>query len=141
MESLGADHIINYKDTPEWGAKAKELTGGRGVDHIVEVAGPKSMKQSLDAITIDGVIAIVGFVGGMTKDAPGFLECLSHLCTVRGLVVGSRVQMENMCRAIAANGDKLKPVIDKTTFKLEQAKEAYEHQMAQKHVGNVCIEV
>ena len=141
MKRLGADHIINYKTTPEWGSKAKELTGGVGANHIVEVAGPKSMKQSIDAIALDGVITIIGFVGGMTKDSPGFLDCLLHLCTVRGIVVGPRTMMEQMCKAIEANGDKLKPILDKKTFKLEQAKEAYEYQWSQAHIGKVCIEV
>lgn len=99
------------------------------------------MKESLGCIAIDGVITIIGFVGGMTKEQPGFLDCLTNLCTVRGVVVGSRVMMEDMCRAVEANGDKLKPVIDSTVFSLENAKDAYEHQLAQKHIGKVCIKV
>ena len=140
LEKLGADHIINYKDTPEWGAKAKELTGGVGVDHVIEVAGPASMKQSLDSIKIDGVITIIGFVGG-TEGGPSFLENLNKLCTTRGILVGNRTQMEDMCRAIEAHPDKLRPVVDPKVFNLEQLKEAYEYQWSGKHQGKVCIEV
>lgn len=50
LQKLGADHILNYSETPDWGVKAKELTGGIGVDHIIEVAGPASMRQSLESI-------------------------------------------------------------------------------------------
>ncbi|CAM1505184.1 Fc.00g108210.m01.CDS01 [Cosmosporella sp. VM-42] len=141
LEKLGADHIINYNDTPEWGAKAKELTGGAGVDHVVEVAGPTSMKQSLDSIKIDGVITIIGFVGGSTKDQPGFLENLTRLCTTRGILVGSRAQMEDMCRAVEANPERLRPVVDPKVFTLDEVKEAYEYQWSGKHQGKVCIEV
>ncbi|KAM5351157.1 hypothetical protein ACJ41O_003880 [Fusarium nematophilum] len=142
LEKLGADHIINYRETPEWGAKAKELTGGVGVDHVVEVAGPASMRQSLNSVRIDGVITIVGFVGGVDQDKqPGFLENLNHLCTTRGILVGSRTQMEDMCRAVEANPDKLRPVVDPKVFTLDQLKEAYEYQWSGKHQGKVCIKV
>lgn len=141
LKDLGADHIINYKDTPEWGDKAKELTGGVGVDHVIEVAGPKSMAQSLKAVKLDGVITIIGFVGGFSKDQPGFIECLSNHCIARGILVGSRVMMEDMCRAIEGNLEKLRPVVDKKTFKLEEVKEAYEYQWSGKHFGKVCITI
>ncbi|KAH7170154.1 hypothetical protein EDB81DRAFT_154069 [Dactylonectria macrodidyma] len=141
LEKLGADHIINYKETPEWGAKAKELTGGVGVDHVIEVAGPASMRQSLASIKIDGVISIIGFVGGQTKDEPGFLENLNRLCTTRGILVGNRGQLEDLCRAIEANPEALRPVVDSKVFSFDQAKEAYEYQWSGKHQGKVCIEV
>ncbi|CEI38602.1 hypothetical protein FVEN_g4836 [Fusarium venenatum] len=141
LEKLGADHIINYKETPEWGAKAKEITGGAGVDHIIEVAGPSSMKQSLNAVKIDGVISIIGFVGGTGQNDPGFLDCLSNLCTTRGLLVGSRAQMEDMCRAVEANLEKLRPVVDPKVFSLEQLREAYEYQWSGQHQGKVCVKI
>ncbi|KAF7543656.1 hypothetical protein G7Z17_g10564 [Cylindrodendrum hubeiense] len=141
LKKLGADHIINYKETPEWGAKAKELTGGEGVDHVIEVAGPASMRQSLDSVKIDGVITIIGFVGGQAMEEPGFLENLSHLCTTRGILVGNRGQMEDMCRAVEANPETLRPVIDPKVFTFNQVKEAYEYQWSGKHQGKVCIEV
>lgn len=141
LKKLGADEVINYKETPEWGAKAKEVTGGVGVDHILEVAGPTSMAQSIKAVKISGLINIIGFVGGNSKEQPGFLDCLNGLFTARGLLVGSRSQMEDMCRAIEANPEKLKPVVDAKTFKLEDLKSAYEYQFSGKHFGKVCIDM
>jgi len=142
LEKLGADHIINYKENPNWGSEVRKITNGEGVDHVIEVAGPTSMAQSLKSVKIEGVISIIGFVGG-TKDPnqPGFLENLLRLCTTRGLLVGSRNQMEEMCRAIEANLDKLRPVIDSKVFKLEELKEAYDYQWSGKHQGKVCIEI
>lgn len=142
LRKLGADHVINYKETPNWGETAKKLTGGRGVDHIIEVAGPSSMKQSLAAIKIEGVISIIGFVGGgLTEAQPGFLECLMHQCIARGILVGSRTQMEDMCRAIEAHPETLKPLIDAKVFPLEQLKEALQYQLSAQHLGKVCIEI
>ncbi|KFZ18005.1 hypothetical protein V501_01421 [Pseudogymnoascus sp. VKM F-4519 (FW-2642)] len=111
-------------DTPEWGAKAKELTGGLGVDHILEVVGPTSMAQSLASIKLDGVITIIGSVGGIASDQPSFIECVIRCCTTRGIVVGSRVEFEEMCAAIDAIPEKLRPVVDSKFFKFEQLKEA-----------------
>lgn len=141
LKKLGATHIINYKTTPNWGAEAKKLTNGAGCRHVVEVAGPKSMKESLEAIGIDGVISIIGFVGGGAKEQPGFMDCLSKMCTVRGILVGPRTMMEDMVKAVEANGERLKPVVDEKVFSLDQTKEAYEYQFAQKHIGKVCIKI
>lgn len=142
LKKLGADYIINYKETPEWGAKAREITGGIGVDHILEVAGPTSMRQNIKAIKTSGIITIIGYVGG-TKDKtePSFLECLRHLFTARGVLVGSRVQLEDMCRAFEANPEKLRPVIDAKVFALDQLREAYEYLQSGKHFGKVCIKI
>ncbi|KAH4050120.1 hypothetical protein HBH98_095900 [Parastagonospora nodorum] len=139
LKKLGADHVINYKDTPNWGEEAKKLTGGGGVEHVIEVGGPSTMAQSLKAIAIDGVISIIGFIGGMSKDQPTFLDCLTGMCTVRGILVGSRLQMEDMCRAIEAND--LHPVVDEKVFKLEELKQAYEYMWEQKHFGKLTVKV
>jgi NADPH:quinone reductase-like Zn-dependent oxidoreductase len=93
------DHIINYKEVSNWGEKAKQLTPKQeGATHILEVGGPSTMEQSLNAIKIDGVISIIGFLGGGATKQPSFLDCLSHICIVRGVYVGSRVQFEDMVR-------------------------------------------
>ena len=86
------------------------------------------MAQSLKAVKIDGLITIIGFVGGFSKDQPTFLDCLNNLCTVRGVLVGSRHQFEDMNRAIDANG--IKPVVDEKVFTLEEAKEAYQYMVS-----------
>ncbi|KAL9035681.1 MAG: hypothetical protein Q9214_006469 [Letrouitia sp. 1 TL-2023] len=126
LKRLGADHVLNYKDNPSWGEDAKKLSPhGLGVDHILEVGGPTSMAQSLKAIKPEGVISIIGFLGGMAKQQPSFLECLTCMCTVRGVLVGSRLQFEQMNEAIDATG--IKPVVDQKVFALEELKEAYQY--------------
>jgi NADPH:quinone reductase-like Zn-dependent oxidoreductase len=140
LKKLGADHVINYKETPNWGEEAAKLTpGGAGVQHVVEVGGPATMAQSLKAVGIDGVISIIGFIGGFSKEQPTFLDCLSNMCTVRGILVGSRLQMEDMCAAIEAND--IKPVVDEKVFSLAEAKEAYQYMWDQKHFGKLTIKI
>ena len=125
LKQLGADHVLNYKEDESWGETAKKLTGDKGVQHVVEVGGPTTMKQSFNAIAIDGVISIIGFLGGGKGESqPTFLDPLTHICIVRGAMVGSRMQFEEMNTAIEAND--IKPVVDKKVFKLDQTKEAYQ---------------
>jgi NADPH:quinone reductase-like Zn-dependent oxidoreductase len=148
LQSLGADHIINYRETPNWGAHAKELTGGVGVDLVVEVAGPTTLRQSAESLKLDGQISVVGFIGGQGDghgngnaqgQVPSLLETWLNLYTARGVWVGSREQMEEMCRAVEASG--IKPVIDEKGFKLEELREAYEYLAEGRNVGKIGIEI
>lgn len=143
LRKLGADHIINYREIPEWGAAAKSLAGGVGVDHVIEVAGPATMKQSVESVRIDGTITVVGFVGGTEggHEVPSLLDTWLRNFTARGIWTGNRQHMEAMCRAIEANPDKLRPVVDSRVFKLHQIKEAFEYLKQGKHQGKVCIEI
>ena len=142
LRSLGADHVINYREIKEWGAEAKRITGGYGFDHIVEVAGPVSIQQSLNAIAIGGVISIVGAVGSMSEKQPNVLDIWNHGCIVRGILVGSKVDLEDLVKAVEANGKELRPVVDRKIFKgIEKARDAYEYQWSGQHQGNVVIEI
>lgn len=141
LERLGADHVINYHDDPEWGSTARKLTGGVGVDIVVEVGGPTTLHQSVKSVKMEGIISIIGFVGGPQGDMPSLLTCWTSHFMGRGIACGSRAQMEEMCRAIEANPEKLRPVIDPKTFQLEELKEAYEYLGKRKHQGKIGIQI
>ena len=142
LRKLGADHIINYRETPEWGSAAKALTGGTGVDLVVDVAGPSTLRQSVESVKIDGTIVTMGFVGGPDgEDVPTLLEAWTKNFTVRGIWTGSRQHMEDMCRALEANFEKLRPVTDSKVFKLDELKEAIDYLQQGKHQGKVVIEI
>lgn len=130
LKKLGADHIINYKDDVNWGETARKLTPeGAGVDHIIEVGGPGTLAQSFKAIKYEGVISVIGFLGGgKDKDQPTILDTLSNICTVRGVYVGSKELMKDMIRAIEAND--IHPVVDDKVFTLDQAREAYDYMVS-----------
>jgi NADPH:quinone reductase-like Zn-dependent oxidoreductase len=97
------------------------------------------MAQSLKAVAIDGVITIIGFLGGFSKEQPTFLECLNNICTVRGVLVGNRLQFEAMNRAIEAND--IHPVVEDKVFELAELKDAYQYMWEQKHFGKLTVRV
>ncbi|GAB3258946.1 zinc-dependent alcohol dehydrogenase family protein [Chitinimonas naiadis] len=110
---LGADEGINYQHTPAWGQAAHELTGGVGVDAVIEVGGMATLAQSLVAVRVAGTIAVIGFLGGVsgTADGPDVTRALvAKRARLQGISVGHRDSFEAMNRAIALHG--LRPVID-----------------------------
>jgi len=136
LKDLGADHLINYKEEPNWGAAAMALTGGRGVDAVVEIGGPGTMGQSIQACRIGGHISLIGVLTGVSGEIPTALVMSKNVC-IQGITVGSRQEQEEMIAAIEANG--IVPVID-STFPLDQIAAAFAHQMSQKHFGKICLE-
>ena len=141
LKKLGADHIINYHESPNWGSLAKDLTGGVGVDLVVEVGGSSTLNQSMASLKLDGVISVIGSVGGGSREMPNLLDCWLSLFTARGAWGGTRLQMEEMCKAVEANIDRLRPVVDPQVFTLEHVKDAYEYLSSGKHQGKVCVEI
>ncbi|KAH9852962.1 NAD-P-binding protein [Lenzites betulinus] len=139
-KKLGATHTINYKTNPNWDEDILKITNGRGVDHILEVGGPGTLIRSANAIRYGGTISIIGYLAGQGRGDVSLLpiKILSKAINVRGILIGSRTQFEDMNRLISAV--KLKPVVDKV-FSFEKAREAYEYLTSQKHVGKVVIKV
>jgi NADPH:quinone reductase-like Zn-dependent oxidoreductase len=133
-KKLGAAEGINYKETPEWGDKARELTGGRGVDHVVEVGGAGTLGQSLRAVRMGGQISLIGVLSGAGQANP--MPILMKNVRVQGIYVGSREMFEAMNRAISAN--QLRPVIDRV-FSFAEAVQAFRHMESAAHFGKICI--
>ncbi|HYG65056.1 MAG TPA: NAD(P)-dependent alcohol dehydrogenase, partial [Thermoanaerobaculia bacterium] len=132
---LGADEGINYKDVPDWGARAKELTGGEGVDLVVEVGGAGTLQQSLRAVRIGGRVALIGNLAGTSAEVPLTLIFMQRV-NVYGILVGDRESFEAMNRAIAAH--RLRPVVDRV-FPLDDTRAAFEHMAAGRHFGKIVI--
>jgi NADPH:quinone reductase-like Zn-dependent oxidoreductase len=137
LKALGADHLINYKETPNWGAKARELTGGVGVDEVVEIGGAGTLGQSITACRIGGHISLIGILAGFAGEVP-VAQLFSQNITLKGITVGSKHEQEDMIRAIEVNG--IKPMIS-DSFPLDQLKDAFEHQAAQKHFGKIVVTI
>ena len=136
LKALGADVVINYQDTPEWGDAVLAATGGRGADIVVEVGGPGTLPQSIRACAVGGHIALIGVLTGIAGAVPT-LELMRKQQTLKGLIVGSREQQQYMVRALENFG--WKPVID-SRYPLEQMVDAFTHQAAGKHFGKICLE-
>jgi len=135
MRSLGADHLINYRQTPEWGEQVRRLTGGRGVDHVVEVGGPGTLAQSITACRIGGHIALIGVLTGAAGPVPTAAMMIRQQ-RLHGLVVGSRRHQQDFVRALNVTG--IRPQIDRV-FALDDIAEAFALQQAGGHFGKICL--
>ncbi|BEP62147.1 NAD(P)-dependent alcohol dehydrogenase [Variovorax sp. V213] len=134
MKLLGADIGINYRTTPEWEHAVKEVTGGRGVDLVVETGGA-TLAQSLTATAFGGFVAVVGFVAGYNATIQ-LRQLIGPVVRVQGIAVGSRARFEAMNRAIAANN--IRPVIDSTRH-ISDAVAAFKHMQNGSHFGKVVV--
>jgi len=133
---LGASDGVNYRTDPEWQTAVRDLTGGRGVDHVVEVGGPGTLPRSIEATRQGGSIHMIGGVaGGGTIDPT---VAMRRGVLLRGIYVGSRQMFEAMNQAIALH--RITPVIDRV-FDFADAKAAYRHLQAQGHFGKVVIRI
>ena len=137
LRALGADHVINYRETPDWSKRAVELTGGRGVDLVVEVGGAATLEQSIRAVRIGGEISMIGVLGG---PKPGINLPLVVMREVRlqGVTVGSREGFEAMFRAVESHG--MRPVIDRR-FAFDELVPAFEHMAAGRHFGKIVVAI
>jgi NADPH:quinone reductase-like Zn-dependent oxidoreductase len=131
---LGADETINYRTTPDWEKEVQRLTGGLGVDHVVEVGGAGTLPKSVSATRTAGGIALIGVLAS----GPGFnpIPVLMKGLSLEGIFVGSRAMFEDMNRAIAANH--LLPVIDRT-FGFSELREALAYMESGSHFGKIVI--
>ncbi|MGM0431073.1 MAG: zinc-dependent alcohol dehydrogenase family protein [Pseudomonadota bacterium] len=135
-KKLGADHLINYKEDPEWGKTVRKLTNGRGGDHVIEVGGPGTLPQSINAVAIAGHIALIGVLTGSEGEVPT-AKLMAKQARLQGLIVGSCDHQKDFVRALEANG--VKPVIDRT-FALEELADAFRYEESGKHFGKICVE-
>ncbi|KAF7355941.1 Alcohol dehydrogenase superfamily protein [Mycena venus] len=142
VKKLGAKHVINYKTTPNWAEEVVKLTNGVGVDRVIEVTGNATLNQSFASVRKGGSIDMVGHLGGIADVPPVdiVVPCIMKLINIRGINVGSVVQLKNMNKLIAANVETTRPIIDKV-FSFADAKAAYAHLASQTHVGKVVIKI
>jgi NADPH:quinone reductase-like Zn-dependent oxidoreductase len=136
VRELGASDGINYKTTPDWDRRARELTGGRGVDHVVEVGGAGTLPRSLNAVRMGGRISQIGILSGAGAVNP--IPILMKNVHVQGIFVGSRAMFEDMNRAIGWN--QLRPVVDRV-FDFDEARDALRHLESGGHFGKIVIRV
>jgi alcohol dehydrogenase len=138
LRALGADDVVNYAEIEAWGRHVrKTLTGGAGVDCVVEVGGPATFAESLRAVRPGGEVALIGFLSEANPGIDYFLLKSSN-AVVRSIAVGDRAALEDLVRAW--RDARLSPVID-TVFGFDDAKAAFAHLRAARHVGKIVIRV
>lgn len=135
VQSLGASERINYKTNPKWDEEARALTGGQGVDHIIEVGGSDTLPKSLRAVRVGGTISVIGVLSGVDPVVSP-TSILMNSVRVQGIYVGSRAMFERMNRAVEFH--RIKPVIDRV-FPWTDYKQALLYMQSQQHFGKICL--
>ncbi len=136
QEKFGVDAVIDYRE-PEWHKTVKKITGGKGVNVVVEVGGGSTFSNSLQACALNGRVSLIGVLGGAGTTF-NVLHLFMRQLTVRGIMMESTEELRRLARALEAW--EVHPCIDRV-FPFGQAREAYEHLQSQKHIGKVVIEV
>ena len=134
---LGADHVIDYRATPNWGEAVQAWTGGQGADVVVEVGGPGTFDQSVAALRYGGTMSLLGVLTGLRGEVNVYALFQKGL-HVRGVYVGSGRMFEALNRALSANG--IRPIVDRV-FPFDEARAAYEYLASGAHFGKVVIRV
>jgi NADPH:quinone reductase-like Zn-dependent oxidoreductase len=134
LKDAGADAVINYRKNPEWHLAVRELTGGRGVDQVVDIGGG-TLEQSIQSVALNGQ---VNFIGRLS-DAASKIDInllYNSVATLRVIFAGNRAQFTAMNRAITVN--RLKPIIDRA-FPFDQVVEAFRYYEKERPFGKVVI--
>jgi NADPH:quinone reductase-like Zn-dependent oxidoreductase len=134
VRALGAKHVINRDEEPNWAEQVLDLTAGRGADHILEVAGGTNLSKSIRAIAAGGRISLVGGIESFDATFAS-VPAFHSFATIQGVFVGHRTGLENLVRAVDLTG--LKPVID-SEFELVEFPEALKR-LGQGPFGKIVV--
>jgi len=136
LKSLGGDETINYKTREDWDAAVLELTGKKGVDHVVEVGGGGTLGKSLNSVRLGGHVAMIGALTGAASFNP--IGVFMKAVRLQGIFVGSRQMFEDLLKAISVNG--LRPVVDRV-FEFTEAKDALRYMEGCSHFGKIVVRI
>ena len=142
QKTYGADHTVNYKTTPNWSQEVLKITNGHGADFILENGGAGTIAQSIDAVAYGGNIAVIGFLAGCPQEKMPDVAALAlgKGAVVRGIMVGSKQQLEDVMRFVTSQNLKV-PVERVFGFEREEVVKAFEYLVSGQHIGKICIKV
>ncbi|KAN0048034.1 hypothetical protein ACTA71_002425 [Dictyostelium dimigraforme] len=123
VKSLGANFVINYKETPNWSEKVLEITNGVGVDQILEVVGGDNISKSIDVSRRESNIFIVGALES-TKTNLDIIKILAKRINIIGILVGPKKSFDEMNQFFSKH--LITPIIEKV-YQFNQAEIAYQH--------------
>lgn len=136
LAQLGADEVINYREEPDWDSKVLELTGKRGVDHVIEVGGSGTLARSVNAVRVGGHIAMIGAVAAPGDFNP--INLFMKAVRLQGIFVGSKKMFEDLTGVFEAA--QLRPVIDRV-FEFEEVPDALRYVESGAHFGKVVVKI
>ena len=135
LGQLGADHLVNYRETLDWGSTVRTLTGETGVDLVLEIGGQSSFAQSVAACRMGGRVMVVGTTSNQVPELPLRDVVMRHII-VGGLAVGSVAHLRDLVAFV--EGHRIRPVIDRR-FAIEDLGEAFRYQLTGAHLGKIVV--
>jgi NADPH:quinone reductase-like Zn-dependent oxidoreductase len=132
---LGAEAVINYRESPDWDEKALALTDGLGVDTVVEVVGGENLNRSLNAVRTSGSIAFIGLIAGLSAPINTYQFVVKNV-RLHGIETGSREMFAGMNEFIETN--RIKPVIDRS-FGFDEIADALRYLESGSHFGKIVV--
>jgi NADPH:quinone reductase-like Zn-dependent oxidoreductase len=136
-KTLGAVGGVNYLATPDWEKPVLALTGGAGVQEILEVGGKDTLAHALATLGVGGHVALIGGLSGFGGNIP-VMALLNANVTASGIYVGSRADFEALNAFIDAHH--VKPVVDKV-YEFEDAAAAFDALDKGESFGKTVIRV
>lgn len=143
---LGADLVVDHT-SEDFVAGVKELTGGAGVDVILDVVGGDYLARNLDALAVRGTIVQVGVMGDATATFP-----LGLLLPKRATLIGTVLRARPLEEKIATTTEfarqvlplfdqgRCHPVVDRR-FPLAEVADAHRHMEANANIGKILLDV
>lgn len=118
------------------------ITNGHGADYIFENGGVGTIAQSIDSVAYGGSIAVIGFLASCPQDKMPDVAALalSKGAIVRGIMVGSKQQLEDVTRFVTSKNLDM-PVEKVFGFERDEVVSALEYLVSGQHIGKVCIAV
>jgi NADPH:quinone reductase-like Zn-dependent oxidoreductase len=123
--------------SPDGGALHTNGPVAKGVDHVIDVGGPATLPQSIEAVKIGGHVAMIGILGG-TEAAVPMIPLFAKQIRLQGCLNGSWRDQYDLIKFLAGND--IKPVIDRS-FRLEELADAFRYEESGAHFGKIVIEI
>ena len=137
MHALGVTETVNYRRTPDVAAEVVAMTGGDGVDHVIETVGGTNLDVSLAAVRIGGTISMIGLIAGLAATVNVY-QFVAKNVTVHGIETGS-LEMHDEVAAFV-DEHRLVPVLD-SVHPVEQVQDALRHLESGAHFGKIVVTV
>lgn len=142
--ALGADHAINYK-THDFAEEAKRLTGGAGVNVVLDMVAGSYVAREIECLAEDGRLVIIAVQGGVKSEFNAGLVLRKRLLitgsTLRPRPVAFKAAIAQALKAKVwplLESGAIKPVIH-STFAAADAAQAHVLMESNQHIGKIVL--
>ncbi|MEO1001153.1 MAG: NAD(P)H-quinone oxidoreductase [Pseudomonadota bacterium] len=143
---LGAERAVNYREE-DFVAVAREVTGGRGLDLILDMVGGDYIPRNIRALAEDGRLSMIAFLGGPMAEV-NFAQVMVKRLTLTGSTLRPRSVQKKAEVAAALEAEvwplleagRMAPVMDRT-YPLAEAAAAHARMETSQHIGKIVLEV